>query len=127
MKSYEVGYCRPPKHSRFRKGECPNPRERGKRKPTKMSDDIHKVLSEEVEYREGRRIRRASRRELIIRKLFSEAMRGDVGSADTLLKQRMNAENHGDAGPLMIRIINDPEENDEHELPLTDRDSRCRS
>jgi hypothetical protein len=78
-----------------------------------MSDDIHKVLSEEVEFREGRRIRRASRRELIIWKLFSEAMRGNVGSADTLLKQRMHAENHGDAGPLMIRIINDPEENDE--------------
>ena len=31
MKGYEVGYCRPPKHSQFKKGECPNPRGRGKR------------------------------------------------------------------------------------------------
>ena len=115
MKSYEVGYGRPPKHSQFKKGECPNPRGRGKRKPSKTSDVIHKVLSEEVEYREGRRIGRASKRELIIRKLFSEAMRGDVGSADALLKQRMHAENHGEAGPLMIRIINDPEQNYEYD------------
>jgi hypothetical protein len=31
MSDYDVGYGRPPKHSQFKKGVCPNPRGRGKR------------------------------------------------------------------------------------------------
>ena len=110
MKSYEVGYGRPPIHSRFKKGECPNPKGRGKREPNEMSDVIYNVLSEEIEYREGRRTRRASKQELLIRKLFSAAIRGDVSGADALLKLRVHAEDHGDTGPLVIRIVNDPDE-----------------
>jgi hypothetical protein len=68
---------------------------------------------EEVEYREGHRIRRASKQELLIRKLFSAALRGDVSSADALLKLRVHAEHHGDTGPLVIRIVNDPDEDAE--------------
>ena len=84
MRNYEVGYCRPPKHSRFKKGECRNPRGRGKRERTEMTDVIHSVLSEEIEYREGHRTRRATKQELLIRKLFSAALRGDVTSAGAL-------------------------------------------
>ena len=110
MKTYEVGYGKPPIHSRFKKGECANRKGRGKREPSEMADVIHNVLFEEVEYREGRRIRRASKQELTIRKLFSAAVRGDVGSADALLKLRVHAERHGDTGPLVIRIVNDPDD-----------------
>jgi hypothetical protein len=113
LKSYEVGYGRPPIHSQFKKGECPNRNGRGKREPSKMADVIHNVLVEEVEYREGRHIRRASKQELMIRKLFSAAARGDVGSADALLKLRVHAERHGDTGPLVIRIVNDPDDDAE--------------
>jgi Family of unknown function (DUF5681) len=109
MKNYEVGYGRPPIHSRFKKGECPNPRGRGRREPSEMAGIIDDVLSEEVEYREGPRTRKASRRELRVRKLFSAAIRGDVRSADDLLKLRVHAGIHGDAGPLVIQILNDPE------------------
>jgi hypothetical protein len=31
-------------------------------------------------------------------------MRGDVGSADKLLKMREHAETHGDIGPTVIKI-----------------------
>ena len=110
MKNYEVGYGRPPIHSRFKKGECPNPRGRGKRERTEMTDVIHSVLSEEIEYREGHRTRRATKQELLIRKLFSAAIRGDVTSAGALLRLRVHAEHHGDTGPLVIRIVNDPDE-----------------
>jgi Family of unknown function (DUF5681) len=65
-----VGYGRPPIHSRFKKGECPNLKGRGKREPNEMAGVIHNVLFEEVEYREGYRIRTASKQELLIRKLF---------------------------------------------------------
>jgi Family of unknown function (DUF5681) len=109
VKDYEVGYGRPPLHSRFKKGECPNVKGRGKQKPKEMADVIQDVLSEEVEYREGRRIRTASKQELLIRKIFWAAIRGDVRSADALLKLRAHAENHGSVGPLVVQIINDPE------------------
>jgi hypothetical protein len=72
LKSYEVGYGRPPIHSRFKKGECPNLKGRGKRKPNEMADVIQHVIFEEVEYRECHRIRRASKQELLIRKLFRQ-------------------------------------------------------
>jgi hypothetical protein len=80
-----------------------------------MADVIHNVLSEEVEYREGRRVKRASKQELLIRKFFSAAIRGDVNGADALLRLRVHAEHHGDLGPLVIRIVNDPDE-DGHDL-----------
>jgi Family of unknown function (DUF5681) len=104
MTDYEVGYGRPPIHTRFKKGVCSNPNRRGKRDPTEMVNIIHNALSEEVEYREGRRVRRTSRLEAIIRKLFSEAMRGDVSSAAALLKMREHVETHGDIGPIVIKI-----------------------
>jgi Family of unknown function (DUF5681) len=110
LRNYEVGYGRPPMHSRFKKGECPNPKGRGKREPNEMADVIHNVLSEDVEYKEGPRIKRASKQELLIRKLFAAAIRGDVTSAGALLRLRVHAELHGDTGPLVIKIINDPDE-----------------
>jgi hypothetical protein len=104
MTDYEVGYGRPPIHTRFKKGVCPNPKGRGKRDPTEMANTIRNVLSEEMEYREGRQVRRGSRLEAIIRKLFSEAMRGEVSSAAALLKMREHAETHGDIGQTVIKI-----------------------
>ena len=79
-----------------------------------MADVIHNVLSEKVEYREGHRIKRATRQELRIRRLFSAAARGDVRSADDLLKLRAHAEAHGTIGPLVIQIINNPESDGEY-------------
>lgn len=89
-----------------------------------MADVIHKVLSEAVEYREGRRVRRASKRELIIRKLFLEAMRGDLRRSEPLLKLRMHAENNRDPGPLVIRIVNDPDEDAQDQWIKGDRRPR---
>jgi hypothetical protein len=94
-------------------------------RPSAMADVIHNVLFEEVEYREGRRIRRASKQELTIRKLFSAAVRGDVGSADALLKLRVHAERHGDTGPLVIKIVNDPDD-DAQEQWIKERQTSLR-
>ena len=71
---------------------------------TQMANIILNDLSGEVEYRVGQRVRRGSRLEASIRKLFSEAMRGDVSSAAALLKMREHVETHGDIGPTVIKI-----------------------
>jgi hypothetical protein len=36
----------------------------------------------------------------------AKAVKGDIASAEMLLRMRAHAEKHGDPGPLVIRIIN---------------------
>jgi hypothetical protein len=106
MNEYEVGYGRPPKHSRFKKGVCPNPRGRGKRtEPMEFGEIINKVLHEKIEFRKKGARRKASRLELAIRHLVSQATKGDLDSAATLLKLRAHAKKHIDeAGGMVITI-----------------------
>ncbi|WP_051335340.1 DUF5681 domain-containing protein [Methylocapsa acidiphila] len=105
MSDYDVGYGKPPKHSQFKKGVCPNPRGRGKRRDLQVGEIMDKVLNAPVEFRERGKMKKASRIELTIRKLAAAAVKGDVGGAASLLKMRAHAQKHGDAGPLIIKVI----------------------
>jgi Family of unknown function (DUF5681) len=106
LSEYEVGYGKPPKHSRFKKGVCPNPRGRGKGRPFEAAEILKQVLFAEMDYKERGKVRRASRLEIAVRTLAAKAVKGDVASAESLLKMHIHAETHGDAGPLVIRVIN---------------------
>jgi Family of unknown function (DUF5681) len=106
MSDYEVGYGKPPKYSRFRKGICANPRGRGKRRRFEAEEILKAVLFAEMDYKEGGKARRASRLEIAVRTLAAKAVKGDIASAMLLLTMRIHAEKHGDGGPLVIRIIN---------------------
>jgi hypothetical protein len=57
-----------------------------------------------AQYREGGRIKPASRRELSVRANVKRASEGDVKSAEALLKLRAHAERVGDAGVRIIRV-----------------------
>ena len=94
MSDYDVGYGRPPKRSQFKKGVCPNPRGRGKRC--------------DLQFRERGRVKKTSRIELSIRRLAASAVKGDIGSAASLLKMRAHAEKYRDAGPMIIRVFGGP-------------------
>ena len=104
MSDYEIGYRRPPKHSQFKKGVCPNPRGRGKRQGLQFGEIVNRVMNAKVEYRERGTRKVASQIELFIRKLFVEALNGNVASADQILNMRTHAEKHGDTGLIVIRI-----------------------
>lgn len=43
---YEIGYKKPPVHTRWKKGQCPNPSGRGKRRP--QLPDFFAIVSEEM-------------------------------------------------------------------------------
>ena len=45
MGHYDVGYGKPPKHAQFKKGVCPNPHGRGKRRDLKVAEILNKVLN----------------------------------------------------------------------------------
>lgn len=99
-----VGYRKPPKHSQFKKGLTGNPKGRPKRKPLAAAETIDGVLNARAEYREGGQTRTATRRELTIRTHVSRALKGDVKSAETLLKLRAHAQRHGEAGVRRIVV-----------------------
>jgi hypothetical protein len=112
---YDVGYGKPPKHSQFKKGVCPNPRGRGRRGDLQFREILHKVLNTRVEFRERGKAKKASRIELYVRRLAAAAAKGDPGSAAMLLKVRAHAIKHWETGPRIIQIINALPERD---LPL---------
>jgi hypothetical protein len=104
MTDYEVGYGKPPKHSRFKKGVCPNPRGRGRRPLSVDEQIVRNVLYARSEFRENGRIKKASRLEIEIRKLGAAAVQGDIGSAAKLLKMHSHAKREGDTAPITIVI-----------------------
>jgi hypothetical protein len=80
---YEVGYCKPPIATRFKKGQSPNPAGRPKKAPAEL--DPGKVLQEfdNEEMVIGVDGKRKSMRnaEINFRQLFAEAIKGDLTAA----------------------------------------------
>jgi hypothetical protein len=105
MSDYDVGYGRPPRHSQFKKGVCPNPRGRGKRGDLQIGEIMKRVLNATTEFRDRGKVKKASRLELSVRRLAASAAKGDIGSAAWLLKLRAHAEKYRDAGPTIFRIV----------------------
>src|SRR5262249_11718550 len=106
MTKHEVGYAKPPKHSRFKPGVSGNPRGRPKRKASTIGEIINGVLSAPAEYLEGGRPKKATRQELAIRALRKDALSGDVGAAGMLLKVRAHAQSSGDIVGEIVHLHN---------------------
>jgi hypothetical protein len=88
----------------IKKGVCPNPHGRGKRRDLKVAEILNKVLNAKTEFRERGKLKKASRIELSIRRFAALATKGDVASAAWLLKMRVHAKKYGDSGPTIIRV-----------------------
>jgi hypothetical protein len=76
---YEVGYGRPPKATRFQPGKSGNPAGGRKRKaPDKgLSDQLNELLAETVTVNIGGRRKRMSSRELLLRRIISDAQKSN--------------------------------------------------
>jgi hypothetical protein len=101
----EVGFGRPPKHSRFRPGTSGNRRGRPKRKATALAEIANEVLNTSVEYREGGRRKKATRHELTLMALVKQALGGSVAAAEMLLKIRARSQKDG-GGVQIIELNN---------------------
>ncbi len=83
--SYDVGYGKPPKHTRFKPGRSGNPKGRPKGSKSLLVL-VGKALDEKVVVREGGRQSRLSKREVVARQLANKAVGGDHRAIQTVLK-----------------------------------------
>lgn len=83
--NYDVGYKRPPLHSRFQPGQSGNPSGRAKGSQN-LKTLFHKIMREQVQLREGADVRKVSKAEAIMRGLVIGALKGDTRAMGTLLK-----------------------------------------
>jgi Family of unknown function (DUF5681) len=79
--NYEVGYCRPPKRTQWRKGQCGNPK-----RIRKIVDVIDEFFAGEIDIVENGMSRRVSKFEAILLQLWIEAMSGTKRAANVLLQ-----------------------------------------
>jgi len=80
---HEVGYCRPPKHTRWPKGVCGNPDRRRNRTPKPISEMIEEFFDEKIDITENGVTRRGTNLEAIITQL-TQSMADKKGAAEVL-------------------------------------------
>ncbi|WP_336490497.1 DUF5681 domain-containing protein [Methylobacterium nigriterrae] len=77
---YEVGYGRPPLASRFKPGQCGNPKGRPKKAQSLAAATERELERIIVVHQEGR-AKRLTKREVVSRQIVDKACRGDLGAA----------------------------------------------
>jgi hypothetical protein len=82
--SFAVGYGRPPVHSRFKPGKSGNPKGRAKQSRN-MRTIVQQVLNEDMQIREGGRVRRMSAIEALVRTTLTRSFKGDPKALVSLI------------------------------------------
>ena len=90
---HEVGYKKPPKHTRFKKGQSGNPR--GRPKGTKnFKTDLMEELSEQVIISEGGKQMPVSKQRALIKRTTQKALSGDMRAIGMLADWTMRPFEH---------------------------------
>ncbi|GGE95205.1 DUF5681 domain-containing protein [Sphingomonas prati] len=100
----QVGYCRPPIHSRFQKGGVGGNRP-GRRKAETL--DMAAILDEDVSVTEGGRKRRKPAFEVEFSNLMTKAIKGDISACRQVTKHLNDAgilKPPADAHQYVLRI-----------------------
>lgn len=78
------GYCDPPVHSQFKKGESGNPKGRPEGSKN-LKADLTEELAEMIVVTEGGRRRSISKQRAMIKSLFAKGAKGDVRAIHTII------------------------------------------
>jgi hypothetical protein len=82
-KDYEVGYGKPPKHTRFKKGQSGNPKGRPKG-AMGFTASLKQEMESKVTVREGGREVKVSKAEAAAKRLVGKALGGDMAALKML-------------------------------------------
>ena len=88
---YEIGYGKPPRHTRFRQGRSGNPNGRPKQARNLLTD-LQEELQQRITVREGGTERRISRQRAVVMRLLDKALKGELGAIAKLLDLRLRHE-----------------------------------
>ena len=109
-KAYEVGYHKPPQHTRFKKGQSGNPKGRAKKKNI---DDVRPVIEEILEQAvpidDGGKKYTISRMQAILEAERKNALNGNLRAIEALLKKAERCGLFSKAKPLSGIIITEPD------------------
>ena len=109
-KKNEVGYCRPPEHSRWKKGQCGNPARIRKHPIKPTAAMIDEFFASEVPVTENGISQRRSAFEIIFLQLFNKAMAGNTRALKVLTKYSDFAASRDSTGGIRIELIDDENE-----------------
>lgn len=83
----EVGYCKPPKQSRFKSGRSGNPKDRPKNDGAErcIAKLLDEILDQTIPVREGKNQKRVSKRKAALLSLVNKAIQGHQPATRNLL------------------------------------------
>lgn len=102
--TYEIGYGKPPKNTRFQKGNKDHLKRRTKRKPDDVAAIINDTSNIVLKYRERGRNKKATYQELSFRALLRRAVSGDLKSIEMVIKHFAHAQRIGDPGNQTVEV-----------------------
>jgi hypothetical protein len=102
--NYEVGYGKPPRHTRFQKGRSGNPagRPRGKKNLATLLSD---ALDQKIIVVESGRRKKISKREAIVTQLVNKSASADLKATQILLAMLRDVETRADSGCADIESL----------------------
>jgi hypothetical protein len=101
--TYEIGYRKPPKATRFAKGKSGNPKGRPKGSH-KLETQLRAELQRKITVTEGGRRRTMTRQQALIARTLSAALQGDQKAAALMLRLMLDVERHAPPEPVELPI-----------------------
>jgi len=106
---HQVGYGKPPHHTRFVKGQSGNPRGRPP-SAKNLKTLLNKALNERVVVTENGGRRKISKREAIVTQLVNRSAQADLKAIQILLAMLRDIEGHAEAGSADPDVFTEADE-----------------